>query len=277
MNNKEFLEFLNDCPLDMSEEEMLKNIIDEEMNKPQDEMDTELIELCLDSLQKINNQVTENISEHKKKPKNGKRILLIAAIIIVIVCGAFTVSATVFKTNLFENIIKVFDDRISIDFNKLGDDDDKYNSIKLKLKTELRDNIVGWTRLPKKIYSSQIDYDNIVYNKTATVIKATIPFKIGEKENKMVIEHYSQDTYIPEVTFEKAKNLETFRVNDLTIFVFEQNGCYILAYRHNLSIYTVTLKCSYDEAVSFAKSIEDEIESLDINYNKDAELFSVQN
>ncbi len=265
MTRQEFSAFLNDCPEGTNQEEMLKTIIEEEMAKSEDEMDTDLIEFCLDALQK---DTTDTPKEVKQKKFN--KILLVAAIAAVLLCGTFTVSATVFENNWFEGILKVFDNGISIDFKEIENADENYNKDRLKLKYELSENIIGWTRLPKVIYNGQIDYNSIIYDNTVTKITATVPFILDEKENKMVIEHYADGNYIPEVTFENAENPETFRVNDITVFLFKQNINYIVAYRHNLSIYTFTLDCNYDEAMSFAKSVEDEFESLDTVHTDDA-------
>lgn len=77
LTDEEFLAFLNDKELDGSLEENLSKIIDDEMEKPEEEMDTELIEYCLDKLSELNSNATDaNIKEgngdsnqHKIKKK----------------------------------------------------------------------------------------------------------------------------------------------------------------------------------------------------------------
>ncbi len=50
LTDKEFLAFMGDKSLDGSLEERLNKLIDDEMEKSEEEMDTELIEYCLNKL-----------------------------------------------------------------------------------------------------------------------------------------------------------------------------------------------------------------------------------
>ena len=52
ISDKDFLAFLNDKSLDNSIEERLGKILDEELEKPEEEMDADLIEYCLDKQSK---------------------------------------------------------------------------------------------------------------------------------------------------------------------------------------------------------------------------------
>ena len=76
LTDKEFLSFINDKSLDGSLEENLNKIIDEEMEKSEEEMDTELIEYCLDKLSNL--EVETPATEEKKGngDSNGKHIKL---------------------------------------------------------------------------------------------------------------------------------------------------------------------------------------------------------
>ena len=64
LTDKEFLSFINDKSLNGSLEENLNKIIDEEMEKSEEEMDTELIEYCLDKLSNL--EVETPATEEKK-------------------------------------------------------------------------------------------------------------------------------------------------------------------------------------------------------------------
>lgn len=67
LTDEEFLAFLNDKELDGSLEENLSKIIDDEMEKPEEEMDTELIEYCLDKLSELNSNATDANIEGRKR------------------------------------------------------------------------------------------------------------------------------------------------------------------------------------------------------------------
>ncbi len=99
LTNEDFLAFLNDRSFVGSFEEQLAKIIDEELEKPESEMNTELIEYCLDKLNEHNNK-TERTEETKintdfngKRIKfNLKRLIAVAAVICI-----FAVAAVVYE------------------------------------------------------------------------------------------------------------------------------------------------------------------------------------
>lgn len=74
LTDEEFLAFLNDKELDGSLEENLSKIIDDEMEKPEEEMDTELIEYCLDKLSELNSNATDANIKEGNGDSNDKHI-----------------------------------------------------------------------------------------------------------------------------------------------------------------------------------------------------------
>lgn len=94
----------------------IESIMDEELNKSPDEMDTELIELCADLLDKAyfkpeTANLTDNTSlSDNKKSKNKKlklgRFLLIAALITVCISVAVPVGAKCIYSNASNDIVE---------------------------------------------------------------------------------------------------------------------------------------------------------------------------
>ena len=74
LTDKEFLSFINDKSLDGSLEENLNKIIDEEMEKSEEEMDTELIEYCLDKLSNLEVETPNTEGKKGNGDSNGKHI-----------------------------------------------------------------------------------------------------------------------------------------------------------------------------------------------------------
>ena len=114
LTDKEFLSFINDKSLDGSLEENLNKIIDEEMEKSEEEMDTELIEYCLDKLSKLEAETPDTEEKKGNGDSNGKHIKLkfkkviaVAAAIAVLLVGTLSVSAVVFDVNLFDGIVEL--------------------------------------------------------------------------------------------------------------------------------------------------------------------------
>ena len=148
LTDKEFLVFINDKSLDGSLEENLNRVIDEEMEKSEEEMDTALIEYCLD---KLNNLGTE-IHDTEEKKGNGdshgkhiklkfKKFIVIAAAISVLLVGTLSVSAVVFDVNLFDGIVEIYNDYIRINFDKTNDKADSYQLLRTELAKDLADTI----------------------------------------------------------------------------------------------------------------------------------------
>ena len=106
ITDKEFLSFINDKTLDGSLEENLNRIIDEEMEKSEEEMNTELIEFCLDKLNKLDSETPDKDEQkgngdfHGKHIKlNFKKLVAIAAAIAVFLVGTLSASAVIFDVN----------------------------------------------------------------------------------------------------------------------------------------------------------------------------------
>ena len=85
LTDEEFLAFLNDKELD---EENLSKIIDDEMEKPEEEMDTELIEYCLDKLSELNSNATDANIKEGNGDSNDKHIKIKFRRVIAIVAAA---------------------------------------------------------------------------------------------------------------------------------------------------------------------------------------------
>lgn len=95
MDSKDIIQFLKSEPMTFTYEE-IEQMMDDELSKAPEEMDTDFVDLCADVL---NNAVAE--STKKKKIKN-KRIkftkILSCAVIIVAVLGIARVTVQELKT-----------------------------------------------------------------------------------------------------------------------------------------------------------------------------------
>ncbi len=130
--NKEILKkVLSVSSIEFSYEE-IQNLLDEELAKEPEEMDTELVELCIEVLSKkteadsIENNEAETNTDvpiqqvnkaHKKK--SVKKLFLIAAIVAVTVLISISVSANIFKNELPEGMVRIGNDKILLDLTKI--------------------------------------------------------------------------------------------------------------------------------------------------------------
>lgn len=264
LTDKEFLVFINDKSLDGSLEENLNRVIDEEMEKSEEEMDTALIEYCLD---KLNNLGTE-IHDTEEKKGNGdshgkhiklkfKKFIVIAAAISVLLVGTLSVSAVVFDVNLFDGIVEIYNDYIRINFDKTNDKADSYQLLRTELAKDLADNNFDEVLLPEDFFSVYYKIQNIEYDVTEVVITANITFKNEDKHGYINISKYSMQEIVPDVEFlNVTSNIEELTIGNTTVYCFMQDDSAAITYRDGLYIYFIQIPLNLDDAIEFAKTIK---------------------
>lgn len=122
--NKEILKnVLRTSSVEFSYAEIEK-MLNDELEKSTEEMDTELVELCIDVLSNYVNEGNKIFDEEAlpKKAKTCKKpivkkIFLIAAIVSVILTLSITVSANIFDIDLPAEMVKIFGDRIVLNLS----------------------------------------------------------------------------------------------------------------------------------------------------------------
>lgn len=264
LTDKEFLVFINDKSLDGSLEENLNRIIDEEMEKSEEEMDTALIEYCLD---KLNNLETETHDTEEKKgngDSNGKRInfkfkkvIAIAAAVAVFLIGTLSVSAFVFDVNLFDGIVEIYNDYIRINFDKTNDKADSYQLLGTELAKELAENKFDEVLLPEAILSDEFEITKITYESGEYLNTANFTFKYNNESGSFFITKYNMNELVPDVEFlNVTSDIEEIKINDLNVYCFMQDEFASINYKDDLSLYTIQIPMKLDDAIEFAKTIK---------------------
>ncbi len=121
--NKEILKnILKASSAEFSYEE-IRNMLDEELEKPEEEMDSDLIELCIEALSRENTventDKTEGVANTKKKT-NIRRIFLIAAIVAVLSIVTVSAGADIFSIDTENGIVCIFGKQISLNIKSLN-------------------------------------------------------------------------------------------------------------------------------------------------------------
>lgn len=132
--NKEILKnVLRTSSVEFSYAEIEK-MLNDELEKSTEEMDTELVELCIDVLSNYVNEGNKIFDEEvlPKKAKNRKKsivkkIFLVAAIVSVILTLSITVSANIFDIDLPAEMVKIFGDRIILNLSGESKDNNSLN------------------------------------------------------------------------------------------------------------------------------------------------------
>lgn len=264
LTDKEFLSFINDKSLNGSLEENLNKIIDEEMEKSEEEMDTELIEYCLDKLSNL--EVETPATEEKKGngDTHGKHIKLkfkkfiaIAAAISVLLVGTLSVSAVVFDGNLFDGIVELYNDYIRINFDKTDDKADEYQLLGTELAKELADNGFSEVLLPEAFFSDKYNITKMEYETFEYINSVNIMFEYKNKLGNIQISEYAIEEIVPDVEFlNVTSNIEEIEIGNITVYCFMQNKSAAITYRDGLSIYFIQIPMNLDEAIEFAKTIK---------------------
>lgn len=264
LTDKEFLSFINDKSLNGSLEENLNRIIDEEMEKSEEEMDTELIEYCLDKLSKLEAEALDTEEKKGNGDSNGKhiklkfkKIIAIAAAIAVFLVGTLSVSAVVFDVNLFDGIVELYNDYIRINFDKTDDKADEYQLLGTELAKKLADNGFDEVLLPEAIFSEEYNITKMEYETFEYINSVNITFEYKNKLGNIQISEYAIEEIVPDVEFlNVTSNIEEIEIGNVTVYCFMQNKSAAITYRDGLSVYFIQLPMNIDEAIEFAKTIK---------------------
>lgn len=264
IDDKEFLAFINDKTLDGSLEENLSRIIDEELEKSEEEMDTELIEYCLEKLNEL--EVTTHDTEVKKGDGDSndkrvkikiKKVIAIAAIIAVFLIGTLSASATVFDVNLFDGIIELYNDYIRINFDKTDDNSESYELIDTELAKELAKNGFDEILLPEALFNGEYAITSVEYERVEFISSANIKLKFKDKLGSIYISKYDMEEIVPDVEFlNVTSEIEKIEIDNTTVFCFMQDKEASINYRDGLSLYTIQIPLELNDAVEFAKTIK---------------------
>lgn len=262
LSNKDFLSFLNDKSVDTSSEETLKKIIDEELQKDVESMDTQRIEFCLDAISRLqeNEQPQEKKEQGdanvKRRRLTFKRILILAAaLVLLLTCIVFDSADK--QQKLFGGIVEVFNDYVRIHFS----DTDTEETALLhgtELDEELAANGFDGVVLPEIFRSAQAKVTHIGYDYTELINSSVVFVSCDNMEANIHVTRFERedlmfDWDISNVTSEIIK-VET---QDADIFCCEQGDLSSLNYRSGLDLYTILLcDTPLEKAVELAKTVQ---------------------
>ena len=188
--------------------EEIQTLLDEELNKNEEEMDTGLIELCIEALSREADSAEvscENSKGNIKKIKHRriKKIFIIAAVVSVITILTITAGAKVFVVDAESGIVNIFEKQISLNISALKNkeiEENNYdefkgtnlfpvfrsNNCKLKTKENTSETrrtieftftdsgISGYIDITKNIFNKDFSVDTNIYLKTEQVKQITI-------------------------------------------------------------------------------------------------------
>lgn len=238
--NKEILyEILNSESESLSTAE-IESILNEELDKSPEEMDTDLVDLCLDAL--------ETVGEKKlNKRKHRIRIsrVLIAAVIFVLMIGlSIPACARFFSIDVPDGVVKFYNDCFNVDLSN----DKGIDNINGRLK---QDGIVDAV-LPKMIFSKETVITN--YHLDNGVEFAFSNDKIN---GYVTIQNYNDYDFLigSKKTVSDFEQFETLEIDNVTVLVFGNDNTSYIDYVVDNTEYNISIMCDYKTALQIAKTI----------------------
>lgn len=237
----------------------ISEMMDEELGKSPDEMDTELVDACLEVL-------TGERAEKPAEPKKARtlkfsKLAIAAAAVFLIICVAVPVSARYTYNNVSDKIVEFYSEYFKVNLREGQTEAVRRSDENNKFIKELKENGVENVVLPKALLDDK-------YEKAITTVKeenytaATIHIK--DKDSKLIssiaIERFTNNAdYFIEAQkipadFDKVQQLS---INGLDVLIFEDKGKLFIKYVDVKTKYEISLYNSdFEEAVKIAKTLK---------------------
>lgn len=276
---KEKLEkFISDSSveLDLAEVEAL---MDAEVEKPEAEMDTELVDMCAAILAKAYNPgfeegkpaemyrpwedekipAAKNITEAKpgkKRKVSVKHILLVAAVFVLVFAVALPVGAKLFDNKASDGIIEFYNDFFKINLNKdeptqVNENDAVSDMIINSLDTFMLPEVLRGEEYEKSAMLEQKDHYTIFY--------INVKNESEQISGHVLITQYkSADHNMTNGAGNVSDTCRYFKqitINGKEIIVFGNDEKSYINYSDGATNYEISLICDFDTMVSIAETI----------------------
>lgn len=254
MEKDTLMKILKEHSMTFSKEE-IHRLINEEIKKSPDEMDTELIELCLDALEKADE---ENQRADKQGTKNKKlkfrRLLLIAAVISSILAVAIPTGAKFISVNASQEFVTYDNDHFRVDLN---DNIDRVEII-MDIIATLEDNGIENPLLPNAVVNDEYVKYNI--NSLNNETNFCILDAESEISGTVLIYNFNNNVYGfvggTANLNDQYNCVEQMEINGIDVIVFENNDYSCIFYTYDNYEYTLTLNdCDFKTAKEIANTI----------------------
>lgn len=274
MDRETFVDILYSKSMRLSSEE-IEAIMDEELAKPPEEMNTDLVDICLDALdgkfddiqetadenevEAENEAETENEaaeddciakSKNKKKVKIG-RALLIAAIVALILGISITVGAKYLNIDASDDVVQYSDDSFNVNLKN-----NSIDNITSVLEQDGLSNIV----LPTEITDGTYKISNYKLNTDDTKYqKYTFDILSNELGNGKVSIRLYNDNFEFSAGIRKAtsefENVKQIDKDSYTVVVFGDNEDSVIYYIIDDTEYSINFECEFSVACKIAEGM----------------------
>lgn len=244
---------------DLSTEE-IKALIQKEVNKGPDKLDTDYIDLCFELL-----AVKGNAKGKRVKFKKPAKVLLVAAALMVVFISTVTASAQ-FNFNIPQSIAKLIDSNAEIDYNLENADTtaDGYALLNTDLAKQLSDYGITPVTFPEELIKDNCKItkmENTTTDKTFShdANDANVEFEYNGQKGDLTIHQEVEEFESTGVSrYNNLKGGKMIKANGMDILVFEHDdNSSSITYKDGLTTYHISLTNStMENAIKFAKSIK---------------------
>lgn len=247
MKKDTLMKILKERSMSFSEEE-LHRLIDEEIEKSPNHMDTELVDLCIEALERISDE-----KKSKRKRIKPKRLFLIAAVVAVAFAIAVPVGAKFVNFNASTPLVTYENDHFSVDLSKERDNIEIVTNIVSALEKEEIDNPV----LPKALLNDEyIKFDIHSFNNETSFHYQSNKSNIN---GNVVIYNYNNNYGFLAGLAELSKeynSVEQITINNIDIILFKYDDYVFIYYIYNNYEYNIKLfNCDFETAKAIANTI----------------------
>lgn len=264
MNKITLYDILNTEPIKFTLRE-IEEMMDEELSKDPDEIDTEFISICADVINKAHAEEDKRIEQEEKlkaKKIKARKVLLIAAILVFVLSLSLSASAKFFNIDASEKVVKFFNNHFNVTLGNANTDADGYTDNGLELISELNEKGFENIVLPDALISEDYSMKTTTFS-GENIEQAIIEFKNNSTNitgNISITKHtINNDSFtigqgsVPD-SYNQVKQIT---VNGTDVLVFgDETISYIYYIDKNTEYHIHIRNCNFDSAVEIAETIK---------------------
>lgn len=287
---KEIKEFL-DTPIYMTRAEIIE-LMDEEIDKGPDDMDTDLVDHLVELLLKLDEEEEKMAGEPVELPNpeiieipeqsesdddkdndkkddqdnpkiitfghrlKFKKIAAVAAAACLITITTAGASAHFFDFNIAEELVEYFSNHLKLKQEGGTQNADSYSLTGSALAKELEANGISPVTLPAVLLTDEWKIIDISYQNEKIFSSSSIKFEKNEIVAAVSITQYSDEKYLYNTNVNYPNKGTQIEINGLDVFVFNLKREPYVMYRDSLTNYSISFSCDYDTVLEIVNSIK---------------------
>lgn len=242
----------------------IEEMMDEELSKDPDEMDTELIDICADVINRAHAEEDKRIEQEemmKAKKIKARKVFLIAAVLAFALSLSLSASAKFLNIDASEKVVQFINNHFNINLGNANTETDDYTDNGLELINSLNEkgfeNIVLPAALISEDYATKINTFSgeiveqilVYFNSNSSDISGTINITKYTSDNDSL--SIGQGS-VPG-SYNQVKQIF---VSGIDVLIFNDSTDTIIYYIDKNIEYHISINCDFDSAVEIAETIK---------------------